>query len=413
MTRSLAILVVLACVAAAPSAPAPPRLERVTTIAPYPRGLAMVDGELYVLCRGRVRGAAGGVSASVDDEAGTIYVVDPNVTEPVVRGREVSDAVRGNGRVYARPTQPPFRLWDRAADPPESDRETDRPYCTLRYDAATDSFYVCAFSGIDKTVTDTDRVAFAKNRADAILRYDRRTNRWYDVERHEIESGARYPAPAVAIDGSPRGWLEGPDNCLAIGSWLYAVAKDNSVLVRYDLRELQADPEAGPPPGEVVLRGQATFMEGHSALAYRDGWLYVGTRTTSVIARMKLDENFDPVDPSTLEVVARFDPWDRVTGRSANLTDMDFDDAGRLYVVSASPARIYRFTPDPQRVFDARAGRADPWLDLDALTRSDDAAEPVKSENVLHHDGWLYVTTGNGYHYQAGAHGTVYRVRVQ
>lgn len=32
-------------------------LERVTTIAPFPRGLAMVDGALYVLCRGRVRGA--------------------------------------------------------------------------------------------------------------------------------------------------------------------------------------------------------------------------------------------------------------------------------------------------------------------------------------------------------------------
>ena len=79
-------------------------------MAPYPRGLAMVDGELYVLCRGRVRGAGGGVSAAVDDQAGTIYVVDPNVTEPLVPGGSVSPRVRSNGRAYARPTSPPQEL---------------------------------------------------------------------------------------------------------------------------------------------------------------------------------------------------------------------------------------------------------------------------------------------------------------
>ncbi|MHC5113991.1 MAG: NHL repeat-containing protein [Planctomycetota bacterium] len=393
MLRLLSILAVAGlCAAADASAP----LERVTTKAPYPRGLAMVDGDLYVLCRGRVRSAAGGVSAAVDDQAGTIYVVDPDVTEPVVNGATVSARVRDNGRVFARPTSPPFRLWDRTAEPPESDRETDRPYCTLRYDAATESFYVCAFSGIDKTITPTDRVAFSKNHADAILRYDRRTSRWYEVDR---------------VTG-PHGRLQGPDNCLALGPWLYAVAKDNSVLVRYDLRELRDDPAAGMPDARIVRRGQPGFMEGHSALAYRDGWLYVGTRTTSVIVRMKLDEHFEPVDPEQVEVVARFDPWDPDTGRSANITDMDFDDAGRLYVVSATPARIHRFTPDPADVYDARGGTREPWLDVDALTRPPSATEPVKSENVMHHDGWLYVTTGNGYHYQDGAHGTVYRARV-
>src|SRR5687768_13471986 len=56
-------------------------IERVTTKVPFPRGLQLVDGELYVLARGRVRGS-GGVSAEVEDQAGTIYAVDPNVVEP-------------------------------------------------------------------------------------------------------------------------------------------------------------------------------------------------------------------------------------------------------------------------------------------------------------------------------------------
>lgn len=47
-------------------------VERVSTKPPFPRGLQLVDGELYVLCRGRVR-EYGGVSAEVEDQAGTLY----------------------------------------------------------------------------------------------------------------------------------------------------------------------------------------------------------------------------------------------------------------------------------------------------------------------------------------------------
>ncbi|MHC4992659.1 MAG: NHL repeat-containing protein, partial [Planctomycetota bacterium] len=343
-------------------------VERVTTIAPFPRGLAMVEDRLYVLCRGRVRGA-GGVTASIEDQAGTIYEVDPAMGEPLCDG-PVSDAVRHNGTVLTTPSAPPFRLWDRAADPPERDRRTDRPYCTLRFDEPTRSFYICAFSGIDKHRTADDLVAFSKNRSDALLRFDLRSRRWYEVERHDVEAGAAYPHRPPEGQTPPHGLLDGPDNCLVLGHWLYAVAKENSVLARYDLRAIVDDPDAPAPPSEVVLdhgftvpglRGEA-FL-GNSALAYRNGWLYIAFRTTSQVVRIRLDERFDPVTTVAPQLIARFDPYDPATGRSANLTDMDFDDGGRLYIVSAEPARIFRFTPDPRRVFDARDDAARPWAD--------------------------------------------------
>ncbi|MHC5024083.1 MAG: hypothetical protein ACYTGG_09240 [Planctomycetota bacterium] len=201
-------LVLLA--AAAHAAASSPPVERVSTLVPFPRGLAMVDGDLYVLCRGRVR-SAGGVSAQIEDQAGTIYVVDPDISEPIGRPR-ASEAVRTNGTILARPVSPPFRLWDRTADPPQRDRLTDRPYCTLRWHEATQSFYLCAFSGIDKPRTPEDPVAFRKNLTDAVLRYDRRTQEWHEVERHEIEAGASYPHHDPAHHPPPHGWLNGPDN---------------------------------------------------------------------------------------------------------------------------------------------------------------------------------------------------------
>jgi len=386
-------------------------LERVSTAVPFPRGLAMVDGELWVLARGRVRGA-GGVSAAVDDRAGTLFAVDPSIAEPI--GDAPSAAVRENGRVVAVPTAPPFHLWDRAAQPPESDRLTDRPYCTLRYHAPTQSVYCCAFSGIDKA-QQPGSVSFSKNLTDAVLRYDLRSERWYEIERHDHEAGGSYPHHDPRHRPPPHGWLNGPDNCLALGRWLYVVGKDNNVLVRYDLAALVDDPEAGPPPSQRVLGAGVEVLGlgrlelyGHSMLAARDGWLYLGYRSSSVIVRLPLREDGRLRRPIRAELVARFDPYDPATLRSANLTDMGFDGEGRLYVVSAQPARVYRFTPDPERVFDAREGRAEPWADLAAQTGN----PRMKSENLLCHDGWCYVSSGDGYGYQAGAVGTIYRVAI-
>lgn len=377
----LALATILALVATRGEGPALV-IERVSTAVPYPRGLALADGKLYVLARGRAR-EAGGVDPRLDDRAGTIFEVDPAIAEPLAAGP--SEAVRKNGKAFAEPTSPPFRLLDRSLADPTQDRATDRPYCTLRHDAATRSFYVCAFSGIDKAGG-----GFSKNASDALLRYDLRTRRWHEVERG--------------------GWLEGPDNCLVVGPWLYAVAKDNSRLVRYDLGPVAADPEARPE-GRLVLgdrfavRGRGTEQHlGHSALARHGRHLYVAFRTSSTIVRIALDDAGLPVEPVVAELVARFEPFDPRTGRSANLTDMAFDSKGRLHVISAAPARVYRFSPS-DGVFDGTRER--PWADLAALTGN----PRMKSENVLVDErDRVYVTSGDAY----GADpigGAIYRVR--
>ncbi len=390
------------------------QVERVTTAAPFPRGLVIVDGQLYVLCRGRVR-QNGGVSAHVDDQAGAIYIVDPDVSELATAG-EVDVAVQQNGNLFTVPSQPPFRLWDRTAKPPESDRETDRPYCTLRFHEATQSFYVCCFSGIDKP-QQPGQSSFSKNLSDGLLRYDLRTRKWYEVERHDIEAGGSYPHHDPKYSPPPHGWLNGPDNCLVVANTLYAVAKDNSVLAQYDLSPLVDDPDAGPPNSEIVFDENIFVRDlgmqryhGHSALAASDGYLYVGYRTSSVIVRMPIDNQGQLLRPIIGELVATFDPYDPKTGRSAELTDMAFDKKGRLYVVSAQPARIFRFTPNPDRVFDARASAIAPWLDLASTTGN----PRMKSENILIDDqDRLFVTSGDGYEFQGGASGTVYRITIE
>lgn len=413
-----ALLVVVAAALGLALGPAggPPlglKLERVTTVIPFPRGLSVIGEQMYVLARGRVRGA-GGVSAAVNDRAGTIFQIDPTVSEPFVPG-EVGERIRGNGSLFAAPTDPPFRLWDRTSTPPEHDRWTDRPYCTLRYHAPTKSLYTCAFSGIDKP-HQPGKVSFSKNLTDGLLRYDLRTRRWYEIERHDIEAGGTYPNHDPRVHGPPHGWLNGPDNCLPVDKWLYAVAKDNSRLAQYDLSALEADPEAGYPPSRVVLEDSLDLeglgvrqLQGQSALAYRDGWLYLGYRTSSVIVRIRLDQSFSPVEPIRAQLIARFDPFDPVTLTAANITDMVFDPQGRLYVISAKPSRVFRFRPDPSHVFDGRTGAGEPWADLSDMTHN----PAMKSENLLVYDGYLYVTSGDGYAYQEGAAGTVYRIAIE
>lgn len=387
-------------------------VSRVTTISPFPRGLAMVDDQLYVLSRGRVRGA-GGVTADIADHAGSIFLVDPSIGQPVSED-QVSEEVRENGEVFAEPTDPPFNLWDVSANPPESDRETDRPYAGLRWHEQTSSFYICAFSGVDKPRSGPGR-SFSKNLTDAILRYDTRTENWSEVERHNIEAGGIYPHHAPVHAEPPHGWLNGPNNLLPVGNWLYAVGKDNSILARYDIRPYVQDPEAGPAESEFVLgsyvettnAGEIDFL-GHSALAYRDGWLYIGSRTSSHIIRMRMDETGESQRPFEIELVAKFQPYDHSTSKSADVTDLAFDEAGRLYVVSAKPSRVYRFTPDPDQLFNAANGNAEPWKDFSQLTNN----PTMKSENVLVHENMLYITSGDGYDYQQGASGTVYRIEI-
>jgi hypothetical protein len=385
-------------------------LERVTTKVPFPRGLVLKDDGLYVLCRGRVRDY-GGVTAAINDQAGTLYRIDPSVVEPA-SSNEIGEAVRSNGVLVAEPAPDVFRLWDRTANPPSSDRMTDRPYCGLRFHPPTHSFYLCAFSGVD---LDGKPRTFSKNLSDAILRYDLRTSKWYEVERHDVHAGGNYPHHDPAHGKAPHGWLNGPDNCLAVGNWLYAVAKDNSRLVRYDLAALTKDPEAGPPPSEFVLGEHVAtkqhgtqILQGHSMLAYRDGYLYLGTRTSGHIVRFAMSPVGEFAHPMQAELIAQFDPYDPTTKKSANMTDMDLGPDGACFVVSASPARIYRFVPDPARVVDGRSGKLAPFADLAALTNN----PKMKSENVLcAPDGSVYVTSGDSYAFHAGSGGVVWRLR--
>ncbi|HEY0007484.1 MAG TPA: hypothetical protein VGB55_02065 [Tepidisphaeraceae bacterium] len=399
-------------ISAAPASPpqvTASRVQRVSTAVPFPRGLRIIDDKLYALARGRVR-EAGGADSKVEDQAGSLFVLDPNIGEPL--GGEVSDAVRHNGVLFAAPTSPPFKLFDRTKIPATADRETDRPYCGLAYDPISKNFFVCAFSGIDKP--EQNGSVFSKNLSDALFRYDTRSAQWHVVERHDIEKGGLYPHSDPAASPPPHGWLNGPDNCLVVGHWLYAVAKENNLLVRYPLMDIARNPAAGPPMGERVLddkilvRGQGLqSFQGHSMLAAHDGYLYVGYRTSSVIVRFPIDAAGNPKQPIEAELVARFDAYNPATRKSANLTDMAIGPEGDVYVISAQPSRVYRFTPSATRVYDARAGRAAPWADLAELTKN----SYMKSENLtVARDGTVYVTSGDAYDFQS-AGGTIYAIK--
>ena len=385
-------------------------VRRVSTGVPFPRGLVLKDGTLYALSRGRVRDS-GGVDTRLDDRAGTLWAIDPTVAVPL--GEPGGGAAATNGRVFAEPTSPPFRLLDRSLPKATDDRDTDRPYCVLRWHEGSKSFYICAFSGIDLAASDpasAEAGSFRKNFSDAVLRYDTRTEQWSELDRHDPTDGATYPGK------DDRGPLKGPDNLLAVGDALIVAAKDNDRLVAYDLSALNKNPDAAVPPGRVILgdtvtiEGEPMSVLGHSGLAYRDGWLYVAFRTTSQVIRVPVT-NPDPasfaVDASRAEMLARFDPFERGSKKpSANLTDIALGPDGDVYVVSAYPARVYRFAPDPTRPRDFTSeGDDEPWCDLAEITGND----AMKSENLLvADDGRVFVTSGDAYGHGAGLGGAIY-----
>lgn len=395
-------------------AAATPEVRRVSTAVPFPRGLVLREDGLYVLARGRVRDS-GGVNVAIDDRAGTLWKVDPAVSEAI---DEQTQAVARNGHVIAEPMSPPFNLLDRSLDFASEDDLTDRPYCGLRWHEGTQSFYICAFSGIDLSAADpaaAESGSFKKNFADGVLRYDTRTGKWSEIERHDPAAGAAYPHEGERL---PQGWVKGPDNLLPVGDTMLVVAKDNSRLIAYDLRPLKDDPAAGPPRGREVL-GETVWIDGkprtvlgHSGLAYRDGWLYLSFRTTSEIIRVPVTNHQAgelAVDPKRAELLALFDPFDPAGGKqSANLTDIDIGPDGDVYVVSAYPARIFRFTPDPGNVHDSRTGSdvpSRPWVNLAEVTGN----PTMKSENVIvAPDGRVFVTSGDAYGHEEGLGGAIW-----
>ncbi len=400
------------------------RIERITTAVPWPRGVRYVDGKLYALARG-VHRSAGGPQDDVEDLAGTIFVIDPEVSEPVAGNPEVGAAVRGNARVVAVPSSPPFRVWDRRM-PATLDTLTDRPYCMLVYDDPSRNFFVCGYSGIDLK----DAPKFRKNATDSIHRYDLRSGLWAVVEAHDptvvpVEAlekdvdSTYYPHHDVTRNAPPHGLVNGPCGAVVAGDYLYVGAKDNTALAQYDIAEIRRDPSAPPPDGRFVFegtRGDAyveveghgrTRLNGTCALAVHDGYLYVAFRTTSQILRFPLEEDGDVVRPLVAQSIAQFPEHDPERGGgSANIYDMAFDAQGRLYVSPGYDGAIYRFTPDPDHPYDAKNVAYTPYVDLDELVGAN------KSGNICFDDaGNLYVCCGQKVLSEGKVRGVIYRVR--
>lgn len=408
------------------------RLERVTTAVPWPRGLVIVDGELIVLARGRHRNA-GGIDPDIADHCGSLFRVDPDRFEPVIRGEAAGRDVRENGELFVEPDPAVFRLYDPSLGEPIRAAAIDRPYCTLAWDEASRNLFICGYSGVDLPAK-----RFRKNATDSILRYDLRDGAWHVVEQHDpavvpeerldyVVSNEFYPHHDPATNAAPHGLLNGPDGGVVVGDGFYAVGKDNHVVARYDLSEIRRDPGAGPPEAEVVLgrevqvriggpRGTGGAVRtieamGASALEARDGHLYIGYRTSSIVLRFALEEDGTLVRPAVGELIAVFEPWDAERRRSANLIDLAFDSRGQLHVACAQEGRVWNVgVPDPERVFDGVDVGESPTANRPYLDLREQLANPrARCGNITFDErDRLYVCSGN---YDSGTTiaGVVYR----
>jgi len=407
------------------------RLERVSTGVPWPRGMVMVDGELIALARGRHRNA-GGISPSVRDSSGSLFRVNPEISEPIARGRTAGEAVQANAAILVAPSEAPFLLYRPEAGAPIEQVTMDRPYCTLAYDEVSKNYFICGYSGVDLPAR-----RFRKNATDSIHRFDTRTSQWATVEMHDgsivpeeelgyVVSNDYYPHHDPDSNLAPHGLLNGPNGAWIVGQYLYAVGKDNHTLAQYDLREIRANPDAGPPPSRVVMRDRVElFLDGewsqvqlfgHSALASHEGYLYVGFRTSSVVVRFPIDADGELVrggDSELLrgELIAVFNPWDTEAGASANLIDLRFNSRGELFVSCAERGRVWNIgIPDPSQPFDGvdvadvpTANR--PFLDLRVLT---DNPKARVGNIAFDEEDRLFVCSGN---YDSGTDiaGVIYR----
>jgi len=400
------------------------RLERITNRVPWPRGVRSIDGKLYAIGRG-VHRSAGGPNPDIDDMGGTLFVIDPNVSEPVVKGKEPGEAVRLNGDIVAEPTSPPFHVWD-GRSPSTLDTRTDRPYCMLVWDEPSKNFFVCGYSGIDLPKPRK----FRKNATDSIHRYDMRMGRWFAVEAHNpnaVPAGelkktvapSYYPHHDTKKNPPPHGLVNGPCGAAIAGHYLYVAGKDNTSLARYDLRAIRKNPLAGPPQGRYVFHRAgwddnvfvdveghgSTYIEGPAALGVHRGYLYVCFRTTSQILRFKLEEDGDIVRPLEAEYIAQFPRYKPGKGGSANIYDITFDKQGRMYVSPGYDGAIYRFKPDPREVYDATKGYKKPFVDLEELVGA------KKTGNIcLDPAGNLYICSGKKELSGTNIRGAIYRV---
>jgi hypothetical protein len=370
----------------------PLELERVSSLVPWPRGIAWVDDKLIVVARGRHRNYGGPAPEILDQEA-TLFEIDPFVREPYVKGEAASAVTIANGRVLAEPDPAVIHLYDRSR-PTIENEEMNRPFCTLVYDAPSRNVIFCAYSGVDLSGKDGGPT-FRKNATDALFRYDLRTKRWGVVEKHDpavvpkdelkaFIANQYYPHHDVATNAPPHGWLNGPNGCAVVGRYVYAVGKDNHTLARYDLEPVRRDPNAGAPPSEFVVGEEIDIrvggeivryrLKGHSAVTSDAKHLYLAFRTANVVVRFPIDSEGAVVKPIVGELIAEFEPYTEATGRGADVWDMVTNAQGELFVSASREGRIWRFTPDPAVPFDGNDKRQDPvtpnkpWIDIRAAT---------------------------------------------
>lgn len=407
-------------------------LERVTTAVPWSRGMTEVDGALIVLSRGRHRGD-GGVDQSLVDQAGTIWRIDTSVSERVIPGAWAGEAVRDNATVFARPTSPPFHLYDYSV-PSRDDYMMTRPYCALAFDAESQNLFVCAYAGAE--LPD----GFRKHPTDAVYRYDLRDESWHVVDQHDptvvprevignVISNAYYPHHDPATNPPPHGWVNGANGCIGVGRYLYVPAKDNHLVVRYDLDEIRERSDAPAPASRPVLGpemvisypGGEETMEvlGPSSVAEHGDYLYIGYRTSSIVVRVPLDNAGDIVrmadGRAKGELIAVFEPWDPEAKRSGNLYDLDVSVDGELFVSLGTEGKVWRITPDPERPFygndrSARPTTAPAFLDMSALVGRRTGCNNIYVDEA---GAYLYVSSRNNDTGAGDICGTIYRVRLK
>jgi hypothetical protein len=405
-------------------------LERVTTAIPWGRGMATVDGHLFVLSRGRHR-SEGGVDQSVVDRAGTLWRVDTSKIERVIPGEWAGQAVRNNVSVLAEPTSPPFYLYT-YEDAAENDILMGRPYCSLAFDEASRNLFICAYSGAELSA------GFRKHGTDAIYRYDLRDSNWHVVEQHDPNVVPReelkavipnnyYPHHNPKKNDPPHGWLNGPDGCAVVGDFLYATAKDNHMVVQYDLDGIRRHPDAGPPESRPVIQETMIIrypdgekeMEilGPSSVAVHDDYLYLGFRTSSIVVRVPLDDDGDIVRTRNGKVrgdlIAVFEPWDAEKKRSGNLYDIAMSPDGDLFVSMGQEGKVWRITPDPARPFYGHDQTERPTTTPPFLNMTELVGRKTGCNNVfVDESGYLYVSSRSNDTGEGVIHGTIYRAKL-
>ncbi len=391
-------------------------IEIVTTKIRWPRGLAFAEEELFVLARGLHR-KEGGPNPDIEDDAGSIFKVNKSIRKS--NPGEPNQKIVNNGELFAPPTDPPFFLWNKRATPKFLDTRTDRPYATLVYEPVTKNFFICGYSGID-FVDSSGRPSFRKNASDTIHRYSLDKSAWFGVECHNRyvvpeyrlgqwinDDGKYYPHHNANDNIPPHGILNGADGLCALYPNLFAVAKDNNVLVNYNISQLKdvglnenpylngsVEKKFGAShPVRVRGNTEQLYLRAPSGIAIEEidngYFVYISFRSSNNIIRYRVDSASNEFE-SVPDLIADFNSAD--TGDGVGLIDIKFDASGRLFASTARLGGVWDLgIPNPQKPFYADTTMR-PSVDLWDLI-----AKGIKCSNILFDlNSDMYICSGYG-----------------